>query len=191
MLRQRSTRTLGAVAMLSIAFLLGCSRAPTAPSVASAPQEFVNPSFVTIPRTTTLAASDTSAALAPIVVTQNMDGALGGVVLAGRFMVQVPAGAFDGTADITITVPDPGLMHCFLDITPSTANAFKIPVDLLADCAGAQLVSAGDLAVVRNEVTSGVWRTVTGSSSDVVTWTVQAHLEHFSEYGVVDTKAGW
>ena len=189
--RIRTLSALAGAALLGMTFMLGCSTAPTAPvvgAIADAPGPISPPVFVTVP--VTLSAQDPpESEIEP--ASQRVDGAVGGVVVAGRFRLTVPAGAFSGPATITVFVPDAAELACSLEINPPGANLFRLPVVLETDCVGARVAHASDLALARWEPALGAWRVVNGSGVDVKLWKVRAGLEHFSRYEVVETKAGW
>ena len=188
--RIRTLSVLAGAALLGLSFVVGCSNSPTAPVVGAiqdTPGPISPPAFVHVPQ----AASGESPGSEVEPVTQRVDGAAGGVVIAGRFRLTVPAGAFDGPATITVFVPDAAELACSLEINPPSANLFRLPVLLEADCVGARVARASDLALARWEPALGAWRVVDGSRADPKAWKVRAGLEHFSRYSVVETKAGW
>jgi len=188
--RIRTLSALAGAALIGMTFVSGCSNAPTAPVVAEikdTPGPMSPPVFV-LP--VTLSAED-SVQPPILIISQRVDGAVGGVVNAGRFRLTVPPGAFVGPATITIFVPDPKQLGCSLEIDPPSANQFRVPVLLEADCVGAQVARASDLAMALWEPDLKVWRVVDGSAVDAAHWNVHAGLEHFSRYSVVETKAGW
>ena len=117
-----------------------------------------------------------------------ISGAQGGRVTVGRFTVDVPPGAFQGTATILIAVPDSRRLQCTLDILPALEK-FDVPVKLTVDGSGGDVVDAKDWVLVTWDVKTRSWRKLPGcgvSSSEVTGW-----LPHFSQWGVVDSKAGW
>src|SRR5207253_1628162 len=71
-----------------------------------------------------------------------IDGDLGGEMRAGRFRLNVPAGAYKGVARITMTMPDSTVMVCDLAIAPVSANNFKVPVALTADLSSRSMTDA-------------------------------------------------
>jgi len=189
--RIRTLSALAGAALLGMTFVLGCSTSPTAPVVGAiqdAPGPISPPVFVVASVT---ASAEEPPGSSVQTVNQRVDGAAGGVVVAGRFRVTVPAGAFDGPATITVFVPDASELACSLEIDPPSANLFRLPVVLEADYAGARVARASDLALARWEPAPGAWRVVDGSRVDPRSLKVRAGLEHFSRYSVVETRAGW
>src|SRR6266487_2811207 len=183
---------LAAAAALGIALVAGCSTEPTAP-VTGSPSSgtFTHPSFVVVPKQAAPATAGDAQWPAAVTVTQTVSGQAGGTVEAGRFRVVVPPGAFGGSAAITISVPNPGVMRCDLSIDPISKNKFRVPVILQANCQGGAAGNAQNLAIAWFDPALNAWSVVDGSSVDETSWTVQAGLAHFSQYSVVDTKAGW
>jgi hypothetical protein len=183
---------LGALATISLVAIVGCGRAPSAPNVASGPPDtYTSPVFVQVPR-----AGDATGAVPTGIQSGEapIDGAIGGEIQVGRFTVVVPAGAFVGTATIHVTVPDPNVVACELEISPASANGFTLPVDLRANCAGATNVDLAQCGTLWYDEANGVWRTVSGTAVDLEAQTVTASLWHFSTYGVADLlsgKASW
>ena len=191
--RIRSLSALAGAALLGMTFVLGCSTSPTAPVVGAiqdAPGPPSPPVFVTLP-VPQAASVQGSAGSGVETVSQRVDGAVGGVVVAGRFRLTIPAGAFSGPATVSVSVPDAAELACSLEINPPSANLFRLPVLLEADCVGARVARASDLALARWEPSLGAWRVLGTSRADSKLWKVRAGLEHFSRYEVVETKAGW
>lgn len=181
---------LTALAFGGATWLAGCSSAPMGPGS----NEIKNPSFVTNAQPAAGAFGATAAVSGPLDGSADIDGAVGGSLLVGRFTLTVPAGAFQGMGHVAIHVPDAAVVHCQLHITPESSNAFAIPVVLRTDCSGTNALDAARLTEIWFDASSGVWRQVPGSAPDVVAFDVIAPLSHFSDYGVielVDGKAGW
>jgi len=59
-----------------------------------------------------------------------VDGSVGGKMRCGRFVLLLPAGAFDGTGTVTMSMPDSTIMILDLEISPADLNGFKKPIDL-------------------------------------------------------------
>uniref|UniRef100_A0A832MLV6 ZU5 domain-containing protein n=1 Tax=Eiseniibacteriota bacterium TaxID=2212470 RepID=A0A832MLV6_UNCEI len=192
-MRPKPLRSL-AVALAVAAAALGCGRLPTAPDVVppAAPQAAapVAEPAPTLAGVVTVAPSgpiapDTLEAAAPL------DGALGGEVKLGRFTVAVPAGAFDGLGVVSIAVPDPARLHCRLEITPESSNAFIVPVRLRIRLDG--VAHPERMGILWWNPTMREWERIE-SRVDRETLTVEAELEHFSEYSVQEVdraKGGW
>ena len=178
---------LAGAAMVALVAAVGCSQLPNAP-IQNQPGTYASPKFAVVP------ASDIgrygTVPSGPITGSAVIDGALGGVVTVGRFTVTVPAGAFSDTATITITMPNPSIVECNLDISPVSANGFHIPVSLTADCSGVTNVDLRNCGTLWFDPSANVWRTVTGATVDLTNSTVTAALMHFSTYGVADLVEG-
>jgi len=117
-----------------------------------------------------------------------IDGARGGELRAGRFSLVVPAGAFQGLAVISMTMPDSTVMVCDLAITPSSLNKFSVPVQLTADLSSTNMKDASGCTNYWFDPTNVRWvslSTKSRCSGSLVT----SGLDHFSTYG--SGKAGW
>jgi hypothetical protein len=117
-----------------------------------------------------------------------IDGTVGGVLELSVFRLDVPAGAFDGPATITISMADPMIYQCDLQIDPPAANHFLVPVVLTAT-----MPTRTDALVdhfLWHDLDANVWRVIP-TVRDVNTVTVASPLSHFSAYGIVEGKAGW
>jgi len=133
-------------------------------------------------------------------VSQRVDGAAGGRVVCGRFVATVPAGAFDGVGVITMTLPDSTLMVCELEISPSSLNGFKVPVDLSLHTSGTA-VDTDSLEVYWWNPDQSTWTSMgcQRATLDPVLQDelltaepvqgVRLELNHFSKYAA--GKAGW
>jgi hypothetical protein len=120
-------------------------------------------------------------------------GPVGGNVNAGRFRVEVPAGAWIGLAQVTIVVPDESELQCELHIQ-NVLNLFAVPVALEVEWDGAERLDPdfdpADLRMTWLDETTGQW-VVIPYSVDTHHETITSMLSHFSRYGVVSAKAGW
>lgn len=115
-----------------------------------------------------------------------IDGALGGSLSVGSFRVEVPAGAFLGSATISITQSDPNILKCDLGISPASANQFVVPVSLVA-----KLPSSAALSTDQNmwfDPSVQAWRLI-GSAPDPAATELRSELWHFSTYAT--GRAGW
>src|SRR4030095_7046150 len=65
-------------------------------------------------------------------VTQVVSGVTGGVLYAGGWTVEVPSGAYSGTASISMSVKGDTPLVCSLGIVPNTKNNFARPVIVTA-----------------------------------------------------------
>jgi hypothetical protein len=174
-----------AVAMLA----WSCSSLPTAPTPDPAPAPTSStPAFVRVAAGTATPFGATGTVNS---VSKDVDGAKGGSFSYGNFKLVVPAGAFAGKATLTITVPDPSVMRCALSISPPEANAFAVPVLLVSDCSKATNLNTLAMQTLWYDELNSVWVVVPGSTVNASALTITTPLAHFSEYGVVDSKAGW
>ena len=127
-----------------------------------------------------------------VVRTLDIVGEVGGTLINGRFRVDVPAGAIDGNATISIstTAQSP---ECQLDITPADRNHFAVPVQLTIDCSSVSPTVLRNYVVLWWNPATSAWEAVPGSTVDLEKRTVSAPLHHFSRYsaGPADGKAGW
>lgn len=190
-MRSRSTLILAGVLMLlGVATFVGCvSSPPMAPAEPEDPP--AEPTFVRVE----VAQVDSVGQPMPVqpkIVMAKIDGKAGGSLHNGRFDLEVPPGAWEGELVVTLKIPDPALMQCELTIDKPEANQFKVPVKLTGQCQNAvSAATTEDMIFVCQDEMTGQWKAVEGSSSSAVTGEVTAELQHFSQYGVVQGKAGW
>ena len=120
-------------------------------------------------------------------VSAEIDGAKGGSLHAGRFILTVPRGAFDGTATVTCRLPDSTMMLCDLQISAETPDQFKVPVVLSLDTRDLG-VDDSTLSIFWYDPSVTGWRAMptTVDSKESV---VSVALTHFSRY--CGGKAGW
>ena len=120
-------------------------------------------------------------------------GSLGGSLTNGRWHIDVPAGAFDGTASVGIGVPSGTSPSCHLQILPADKNHFQKPVKLTADCSNVPTDELKTYGISWYNPATQTWEPVAGSTVDLVHKTVSAPLQHFSAYSVgpVGGRAGW
>ncbi len=124
---------------------------------------------------------------AALLTSASIDGAKGGTLRCGRFRLDIPAGAFAGTATIQMAQPDSTVMLCDLSISPSSFNHFSKPVTLTLDASGLT-VSAGSLSIYWYDPLTRLWIDLR-AKTDPATGQVTQQLTHFSRY--VGAKAGW
>lgn len=204
------------VAALSIASALGCGRLPSEPSAPSGTSPVSNgtsrvaapmPQGKAAPAPSDLALPVIGPIINPIInpivdpivktvdtvltVTKPISGLVGGVVSAGSFRLDVPAGAING--DVTITMKTRGsLVH--LEISPPEANGFSRPVTLTRSFPGMTERNLNQLGVFWYDPANNDWVLLDSSVSDPKAHTVSAQLEHFSTYQVANKstgRAGW
>lgn len=114
-------------------------------------------------------------------------GPLGGVLRAGRFVLNFPPDALPKPATVTMSLPDSTLMLCDLDISPVSMNDFAIPVELSLDIRGLS-VSPSELSIYWYDPTPGRWVDM-HATPDLTGQAVTESLTHFSTYA--GGKAGW
>ena len=121
-----------------------------------------------------------------LVASKLIDGRLGGVIIVGNWKLIVPAGAFDGAGTITLSVPDPSITKCDLEISPSSLNHFENPVDLRYLCTSITEAESRNMQW---------WDPAAQAWKQIPSWVEKsdtsrcAELEHFSTYRT--GKAGW
>ena len=121
-------------------------------------------------------------------------GSVGGSLTNGRWRVDVPAGAFDGTATVKVGVLTDLSPTCQLEISPADKNHFQRPVLLTVDCASVPTTALRTYAIFWLNPATNTWTPVAGSTVDLNRKIVTAPLQHFSAYAVgpiVGGKAGW
>lgn len=186
---------LAAISMLgtlAIALAAGCIQLPTSPvnaqpeSTASArtaqPDGLVGP---------VVSVADALVKLVSKALT--IVGNIGGSLSNGRWRLDVPAGAFDGSATVSIGVATTTSSSCQLEISPADKNNFSTPVRLTVDCSSVSSDQLKDYVILWFNPTTKTWVPVEGSTVDLTLKTVSAPLHHFSGYAVgpKGTKAGW
>jgi hypothetical protein len=209
MKRAHSLRAFLAAATLLV--LTGCNGAftlPLAPGRYEAPSEpaptgpeilVVEPSSTT----TYLAARDSTVAIDTVAdrsltVTGTIDGAYGGRLRCGRFVLLVPQNAWSGKGDVTMSMPDSTVMLVDLGIYPTNLNAFAVPVELCLVTEGIS-VSVDNLAMYWWDPAASAWKAQTCDKNltdnpeliygESYTNGMVIHLNHFSRYS--GGKAGW
>jgi hypothetical protein len=181
----------------------GCSQSPLGP-VGSAPggggTRTSAPPLVAISADGTMdyvtapadSVVDTLMLVAPqptrVVQTVTIDGDRGGEMRAGRFSLKIPAGAYKGVAEISMTMPDSTVMVCDLAISPVSLNNFKVPVELSADLSSTNMTDASGCTNYWYDPTRRLWVSL-ASKSRCSGSLVTSSLNHFSTYG--SGKAGW
>ena len=178
--------------------LAGCTQSPVAPEStptggekkSGAPplvtiQADGSMDYVTAPESTL---PDPTPRATALVASALVDGGRGGTMRVGRFSLAIPAGAFVGTATVTMTMPDSTLMVCDLQIAPATLNRFKVPVQLTADLSAPGKLDASDCTNYWYDPLGLRWVSLDSKSRCSGTL-ITTDLMHFSTYG--SGKAGW
>jgi hypothetical protein len=57
-----------------------------------------------------------------------------GVLHVGRWTLSIHKNSLPQRAVISLSVTDPASMEVFVTVTPASANNFKVPIELVADC---------------------------------------------------------
>jgi hypothetical protein len=111
----------------------------------------------------------------------------------GRWKIEVPIGAINGRAQVSVTVPGEASPACELGISPAEKNHFAVPVILVADCKDVPRERLATYVISWYDPATGTWVPVPGSSVDLKKRTVTAPLLHFSVYSVgpAGGKSGW
>lgn len=181
---------------LLCAVTLGCSPLPTAPELparqatglaaGSVPQE--TGGVIKLPGLDTVELEPIDPSIIPdtLELIRAVEGDRGDSLKLGMVDLEVPAGAYDGDAEIRMTVPDSTLLEVQLDIYPASKNHFDEPVKLAFDLSVAHRPS--ELHVYWLDETLGEWVEVP-SDYDPVKKKITAPLSHFSTYKVA--KASW
>lgn len=129
-----------------------------------------------------------------------MDGAVGGKLRCGRFVLLVPDSAFAGTGTVTMSMPDSTIMIVDLSIEPADLNGFQKPIDLAITTTDVS-VTPDSLQIYYYNPDSKEWTSLacdTALENDprlveeqqvTVTRGLLTPLEHFSKYSA--GKAGW
>lgn len=120
-------------------------------------------------------------------VSNVVDGVVGGSVSNGNWQVVVPPGAFDGSGTISASVPSGQPAMVDLSISPAGLNHFDVPVQLTYKLRS--LDELANSAIVWWDPSANVWREVP-STVDSTALTRTAALSHFSTYGCT-SRAGW
>jgi hypothetical protein len=178
------TPTAAGAALLLASWMGGCSNLPSGPETGG----IANPRFVRVSNAQGVFDLSASGSASQ---SQTIDGSKGGSFNCDRFKLIVPAGAWDGEATLSIHVPDVNVLHCHLEISPSSANSFSQHVTLEVDYRETDVVDPASLAQLWYDEADGVWREVPGTEVDTDRMVVRTPLSHFSEYGITETKAGW
>ena len=111
--------------------------------------------------------------------TVKVNGNFGGVVSLARVTVRVPAGAFPGAGNITVTIPDPAKSECQLSISPASKNHFTVPVVLEFDVTNSP--EPRGMVVLWLDESANRWVPIS-CVADAGSKRLSAELEHFSTY---------
>lgn len=124
-----------------------------------------------------------------------IDGAAGGRLQCGRFLLLVPPGAFEGAGTIHMSMADSTVMVVDLEIDPVDLNEFKEPVKLCLLTDGT-IVQVEDVQIYWWDPKYEEWKAMDCdrdlTEEESITGTLEGlltHLSHFSRYS--GGKAGW
>ena len=176
----------------SAALVSSCSKSPVAPVLGDSPSGRMNsakwvdpeslpPTVEPVSELTTRTSAST---------TRTINGLLGGQVAAGDFRVVFPPGSILGTAQVTVTQADLSAKEVELEISPPSANAFLVPVLLVADCREMKPQILKLQTIYWWNPDTSRWQAVPGVVVNLLGRSVQVPLWHFSKYKV-EGKAGW
>lgn len=175
--------------LLAVA-VFGCSRLPTAPETPGTGNRTAEPSGLI----SGLLEPLEPAPIIPdtLIRWDDVDGGEGGKVRAGHIEVEVPRGAYEGVAEIRITVPNEDSLRCHLEIYPSSKNHFTKPVKVKFDVRNVDPADLGvgpleTLGVYWLDETTGRWVQIAADYDEG--GKITAELNHFSQYKVA--KASW
>lgn len=178
------------IMLLSVAFAVGCGTAPTSPTATATA---VSPAARSAAPASLLPSPLTQPVLDLLWKSVSIIGSLGGSLTDGLWRVNIPPGAIDGFATVSIGVPSLTATGCKLEINPVSANHFNQPVTLTIDCSTVPASELASWSIYWYNPGTGIWERVPGSTVDLTRKTVSAPLWHFSTYGAGPTasKAGW
>ena len=176
-----------ALALMALIAGVGCSGLPTEPRPEMGLQSTAAGSGAS-----TVGSIPSPPSIQSATSTKKIYGTLGGLVSAGNFTVVIPPLAISGTATVKVTQPDVTKPYVDLEISPASANKFRVPVTLIAN---AKPMSNGLLAVAYIawfDPSTGKWVPMVSSEVNLLNRTVICPLSHFSKYSVESGgKAGW
>lgn len=127
-----------------------------------------------------------------IAATAGLLGETGGKIRLKDVSLDVPAHAFNGAAQISVTIPDSTKLEVHLEITPASKNHFDVPVRLTFD-AGAGGRDARMMVIRWWNPADNQWVDIP-TTADPKSGLVWADLAHFSKYQCateVRGRAGW
>ena len=183
-----------AVLATSAALISSCSRSPVAPLLDDSPSGATHSAKWVddegAPPVAEPIAEPGKRATEGASTTRTIRGLLGGQVAAGDFRVVFPPGSILGTAQVTVTQADLSVKEVELEISPPSANAFLVPVLLVADCRemSPQLLRLQTIYWWNPDTSR--WQAVPGLVINLLGRSVSVPLWHFSKYKV-GGKAGW
>jgi hypothetical protein len=117
-----------------------------------------------------------------------IDGRVGGQLACQAWVVDVPAGAFNGVATVSLSVVNGANPTIDISISNPQLNKFQLPVSLRF-----RAVSAKGKSIFLWDPATQSWARVPLQITNYNTNVLTAFLLHFSTYSVQPTggKAGW
>lgn len=193
--------------VLALGLILGCGRAPMAPGSgdepAGSPRQGALLTESAAKRPAESPAHDASSDDIPqelldelegkIVRTVGIVGDIGGSLTYGRWQVDIPPDAIEGTATVVMALDHEGSSDCRLEIVPDSKNRFSVPATLTVECPSIPSEELRYYVLFRFDPAFDKWMPVPGATVDLEAKTVSAPLEHFSEYQVKPGagRSGW
>jgi len=178
MFRSRLTRL--AAMVVALAALAGCGASSLQ---APKPQDMEVPTFEVAPRDSGRIDTTSSNVLRG---SKTVDGAKGGSLTVGSFRLDIPAGAFSGTATVTMTQHDPTVLLCDIDVSPATANDFAVPATLTTKLPGKHALSD---QMMSYDARRSAWQVI-ASVPDPNRLELRSEVSHVSKHGP-RPRAGW
>jgi len=192
---ERFRRLLPGIALLLV--VCGCGAATTAPVV---PGDGGTPP----PDTTASQSPPTRGSQDPLggivgalprLVTRvaNLAGDVGASLDNGRWSLDVPAGAIQGDARLTIVVAYSKSGECSMSVDPAEKNKFDVPAIVTVNCASLTDDQLAQSGILEFDPATRRWFDVPDSKVDMSHRTVSAPVDHVARYtvGPVGGKAGW
>jgi len=123
----------------------------------------------------------------------DLAGDLGASVENGRWSLDVPAGAIEGGARITLGVTYAKSGECTMEVVPSDKNKFEVPALVTVDCAALTDEQLAQSVILEYDPATRRWSDVPGSVVDASHRNVSALVDHVARYtvGPAGGKAGW
>jgi hypothetical protein len=123
----------------------------------------------------------------------NLAGDLGASLENGRWSVDVPAGAIEGDARITIVVAYAKSGECSMEVVPADKNKFDVPAIVTVTCPSLTDDQLSQSVIMEFDPATRRWFDVPGSMVDMSHRNVSAPVDHVARdtVGPAGGKAGW
>ena len=111
----------------------------------------------------------------------------GGTLQAGNFTVIFHKNSLQEGATVRVIQPDPDVMEVEFEVTPESANDFKVPVKIIADC------SKDSPEAFQNETMyewDGQWQEATSVSVDATALSLTTHVRQLRKGRVAPRGQG-